>query len=271
MSSPTVAFKRLLLPSSPPTWTPSDPNLRLPGATAIDPCGIHALTYIPWEDRYLEPIDPLYRPFLLQVLPVLHVRTTDVHVATCLPFAAKLLHAETEPLDARLVHLAFILHDGGWSQLTDSEIKASLGVSGLALSAEAVGPKVRHAELGRNLAEHLLKAHPLGPPLPAEQECEIYQAILYNDRLQELAGQGDLPATLRRVCDVDHLWSFTHENFWQDTACKRVTPEAYLRNLRADLQAGFVGEPARRTARKMLAARADEVHSWQAWRSQHDA
>jgi len=269
--SPAVAFKRFPLPSSPPAWIPSDLNLQLPDATGVDPGRMHALAYLPWEDRYLDPIDPLYRQFFLQVLPYLHVRTTDVHVATCLPFAAELLRAETEPVDARLVHLAFILHDCGWSQLSASEIAASLGVTGLALTAEAAGPKLRHAELGRDLAERLLKAHPLDPPLTTEQERQIYQAILFHDRPQELAAQGDLPATLRMVCDVDHLWSFTHENFWQDTVRKRVTPEAYLQNLGIDLQACFVGEPARRTAQQMLAARADEVQSWQAWGNQHGA
>ena len=271
MSSPAVAFKPFPLPSSPPAWIPADLNLRLPDATAIDPGGIHALAYIPWDDRYLDPIDPLYRQFFLQVLPYLHVRTTDVHVATCLPFAAELLRAETEPVDARLVHLAFILHDCGWSQLTASEIAASLGVTGLALTAEAVGPKVRHAELGRDLAERLLKAHPLDPPLTTEQEAQIYQAILFHDRPQELAAQGDLPATLRMVCDVDHLWSFTHENFWQDTVRKGVDPPAYLANLGADLESCFVGEAGRCKAKQMLAARADEVQSWQAWRNQHGA
>lgn len=266
-----MAFKQFPLPSSPPAWIPSDLNLQLPDATAIDPAEMHALAYIPWDDRYLAPIDPLYRQFFLEVLPYLHVRTTDVHVATCLPFARELIAAESEPVDERVVHLAFILHDCGWSQLSASEIAASLGVTGLALTAEAVGPKVRHAELGRDLAERLLKAHPLDPPLTPEQEGQIYQAILFHDRPQELGAQGDLPATLRLVCDVDHLWSFTHEDFWQDTVRKRVTPVAYLQNLGSDLAAYFVGEPARRKARQMLEARTQEVDAWAAWNSRQRA
>ena len=130
----------------------------------------HALAYIPWDDRYLDPIDPLYRQFFLQVLPCLHVRTTDVHVATCLPFAAELLRAEAEPVDARLVHLAFILHDCGWSQLTRERDRSQPGSHRTGAHRRGRGPKVRHAELGRDLAERLLKAHPLDPPLTTEQE-----------------------------------------------------------------------------------------------------
>ena len=73
------------------------------------------------------------------------------------------------------------------------------------------------------------------------------------------------------VCDVDHLWSFTHENFWQDTVRKGVDPPAYLANLGADLESCFVGEAGRRKAKQMLKARANEVRSWQAWRNQHGA
>jgi len=86
-------------------------------------------------------VDEAYRDFFKVVLPFLHARSTDVHVATCLPFIKDLIQAETEPVDERVVQIAFILHDSGWSQMSELEIAESLGVTGLSLSGQAIQPK----------------------------------------------------------------------------------------------------------------------------------
>ena len=214
-------------------------------------------------------VDPSYRAFFRAVLPYLHARTTDVHVATCLPYVKELLCTEVGSVDEQVINLAFILHDSGWSQMTEQEIAGSLGVVGLALSGEAVDPKERHAVLGKELAELILGNYAFQPPLTARQKELIYQAILYHDKPQELASMGVIPPEIRTVCDVDHLWSFTHANFWQDTVRKGVKPDIYLKNLERDLDGYFVGEQARRKARHMLGLRAAEARSWEEWVSRH--
>ena len=264
-ASASTSFKRFSLPDGKWAWIPTDVDLRLPETPVVEPGRLHALAFIPWDDRYLVPINPGYRGFFQTVLPYLHVRTTDVHVATCLPYAGELIAAESEPVDERVVHIAFILHDCGWSQMGEEEIADSLGVEGLAFSTTAIGPKARHAELGRDLAQRLLREFPPEPPLTAGQEEMIFHAILFHDKPEQLAIQGDLPASVRVVCDVDHLWSFTHENFWQDTVRKGVDPRQYLQNLGLDLEGYFVGETARRKARQMLEARTQEVDAWASW------
>jgi hypothetical protein len=80
---------------------------------------------------------------------------------------------------------------------------------------------------------------------------------------------GGIPAEVRMVCDVDHLWSFTHANFGQDTVRKGVEPSTYLENLEHDLDGYFVGEGGRRKIRQMIEQRSAEVKSWEEWVAQH--
>jgi len=270
MATQQVApFKALALPTGDPAWIPSDLHLRVPRSTSVAPELVHYLTSIPWDAKYAGLVDPEYRDLFNLVLPYLHARTTGVHVATCLPFARELIQATPGTVDERVVHVAFILHDTGWSQMSEQEIADSLGVDGLALSGAAVGPKARHAELGRDLAQRILREHPLEPPLTDEQKEMIYRAILFHDKPEQLAAMGDLPPSIQIVCDTDHLWSFTHENFWQDTVRKRVDPSVYLEHLGKDLDGYFVTKAGKPKARQMLRDRGVEVESWKDWMRKH--
>ena len=197
------------------------------------------------------------------MLPYLHVRTTDVHVATCLRFAKELIRENPSTIDERVVHVAFILHDTGWSQMTEAEIAGSLGVDGLALFGAAIGPKAHHVELGRDLAERILSEYMFDPPLSDRQKEMIFTAILFHDKPEQLAAMGGVSAEIQTVCDTDHLWSFTHENFWQDTVRKGVDPRAYLENLGKDLEGYFVTGAGKRRAAAMLGERRAEVVAWQ--------
>ena len=256
-------FKPFDLPSGERAWIPSDLHVAVPDSASIAPDLLHYLVYIPWDRRLLDLVDPEYRDFFSFVLPHLHVRTTDVHVATCLRFAKELIRATPSTVDERVVHVAFILHDSGWSQMTEAEMAASLGVEGLALSGAAIGPKARHVELGRDLAERILSEYIFDPPLSDRQKEMIYTAILFHDKPEELAAMGGVPAEIQMVCDTDHLWSFTHENFWQDTVRKGVDPRVYLENLGEDLDGYFVTEPGKRRAARMLEERRAEVEAWE--------
>jgi hypothetical protein len=262
--SPSLTFAPVRLPTGESAWIPSDVELKFPDRASVDISRLHCLAYIPWRDTYLARVDGAYRDFFVTVLPYLHARTTNVHVATCLPFVPELIRAVPESVDERIVTIAFILHDSGWSQMTEEEIAASLGVQGLALSGGALDPKARHAVLGREIAQRVLETYRFQPPLTDSQRDLIYMAILYHDKPEELARQGGLSAEVKLVCDVDHLWSFTHENFWQDTVRKGVAAAAYVKNLEGDLDGYFVTEPGRQQARRLLKARRAEVTLWQA-------
>lgn len=259
------SFTLFHLPTSQAAWIPADIELRIPDKTFLDPSLLHYLITIPWHDKYLELVDEAYRDFFKVVLPFLHVRTTDVHVATCFPLIKELVQGEQETVDERVVSIAFMLHDSGWSQMSEVEIAKSLGVQGLALSREAINPKTRHAILGQQIAQKILGEYPFDPPLTSEQKDEIYQAILFHDKPQELATGGGIPTSLKVVCNVDHLWSFSHPNFWQDTLRKGVQPDLYLENLGKDLEAYFVSEAGKQKARQLLEARGVEVAAWKNW------
>jgi hypothetical protein len=259
-------FVRFDAPYSPPAWIPADVELRVPENHELDAHLLHFLVFIPWQDEYVQRVPRAYRRFFTAVLPYLCARSTDVHVATCLPYLAPLIADYGEPVIERAAYVAFILHDSGWSQMSDAEIAASLGVSGLALSGDAVQPKLRHVELGADIARRVLGAYSFDPPLTAEEVRLIEQAVLLHDKPDEVAHAGP---SVRVVCDVDHLWSFTHENFWQDTVRKGVSPPAYLVNLEADLDAYFVSNPGRRMARALIVDRKAEVVAWRAWVREH--
>jgi hypothetical protein len=241
----------------------------VPQSAPVAPDLLHYLIYILWDPSYLDRVDPEYRDFFSFVHPYLRARTTDVHVATCLPYAKELIRDSSAhavgPIDERVVHVGFILHDSGWSQMSGAEIAASLGVAGLALSGAAVAPKARHVELARDLAVGILRDYHFDPPLTDEQREMIYTAILFHDKPEELATMGGVPASIQVVCDTDHLWSFTHENFWQDTVRKGVPPQEYVENLAEDLDGYFVTAAGRRRARLMLEERAVEVRLWEDW------
>ncbi|HTX90506.1 MAG TPA: hypothetical protein VMC09_04735 [Anaerolineales bacterium] len=259
---PPASFHKLILPSGESAWIPEDVELRIPDTTSLAAADLHYLIYIPWRSSYVELIEPGYRDFFQVVLPYLHTRTTDVHVATCFPFIRELIQAASEPVDEQVVRIAFLLHDSGWSQMSDVEIAHSLGVQGLSLSGEAINPKARHAVLGQAVAEKVLGEYEFQPTLSGAQKDMIYQAILFHDKPEELAASGEIPPSLKLVCDVDHQWSFTHANFWQDTVRKGNRPDEYLANLGRDLESYFVTEAGKQKARHQLEERQREVEAW---------
>jgi hypothetical protein len=200
-----------------------------------------------------------YRALFQFVLPHLAVRTTDVHVATCMPFVHQLIQMLDVEVDESVVSIALILHDIGWSRLSEAEVASSLGVSGLKLTPGASGPKEKHVVLGQELAAKILDTYEFNPALSTNQKQLILDSVLYHDKPWELAGKNDTPMELKLVCDVDHLWSFTHQNFWQDTVRKGVGPEAYLKNLQSDLDEYFITNEAKTLAKQMLDERKAEV------------
>ena len=247
---------------------PEDVTLSLPIGLTIDKKDWHYLVSIPWEDNYISNVPDDFKDFFRFVLPYLSARTTNVHVATCLGYLDQLISEfPEENINRRVVGLSLILHDIGWSSLSEQEIANSLGVSGLKLTDVAMGPKEKHAIVGEKLARKLLGEGDsdgefrFEPNLTSEEKELIFKAIRYHDKPEEIAGADEVPIEVKLLIDLDHIWSFIHEDFWLDTIRKGVDPHDYLENLSNDLDSYFVTEPGKKLAKKLLDERRVEVES----------
>jgi len=242
---------------------PQDIPLAFPKDTTLPPEDIHFLLYIPWQESYLRFVPEEYREFYTEVLPYLSARTTDVHTAVCIQYLNEFISKADQPgkkVNKNILAYALMLHDSGWSQISQEEVAASLGVTGLALNEKAMEPKEKHAVLGAQIAKDILSGKSIQLGLVQEEIEIICKAILYHDKPTEVAGsQNEMPIEVQLLVDLDHLWSFTHLNFWQDILRKGVSPQDYLVNLENDLDQYFVTEIGKNKARKLLAERKAEV------------
>lgn len=253
-------FKTITLPDNTRALIPTDINLVFPKSTNIDTDQVRSLAFIPWGDQYLEFVPEEYKPFFKFVLPHLHARTTDVHTAICLPLLTRMLNQHQRDLNRRVIYIALILHDCGWSQLSDKEIADSLSYSGaIPTSAAAKAPKVKHAELGSKLSREILDKFEFSPSLTDAEKEEVCQIVLHHDLPTEQITQLPEGIELYLLADADRLWSYTHENFWQDTIRKNVPPAKYLRNLSGEIDDYFSTEIGRALARQLLQDRQKEV------------
>lgn len=239
---------------------PFDIRLALPKSTALSPDQQHFLIYIPWRESYLELVPAEYREFFIAILPYLHARTTDVHTAVSMSFLKDFVTQFSDPINERAVALALMLHDAGWSKLSELEIANSLGVTGLKLTENAIAPKEKHAIESEKIARKVLTDTLFAPPLSNEEIELICQAVRFHDQPEAVAGADEpMPLEVQILVDLDHIWSFTHENFWQDTVRKGVYAADYVVNLENDLDSYFVTTQGKALARKLLAERKSEV------------
>jgi len=246
-----------------PTDFPADIELALPSNSELPLEQQHFLLYIPWKEEYLSLVPAEFRPFFEKIRPYLGVRTTDVHTAISASYLDTFLSRLDQPINRRVVAIALLLHDSGWSQLTELEVANSLGVKGLKLNETALGPKEKHAIEGEKIARQVLSSYTFEPALTTQELELICKAILYHDKPEAVAGAAQpMPLEVQALVDLDHLWSFTHENFWQDTLRKGVMPQVYLENLSTDLESYFVTSAGKELARELLAQRAVEVATY---------
>ena len=221
------------------------------------------LIYLPLSDEYLQFVPQDFQEFYNQILPYLSARTTDVHTAVCMQYLDEFI-AQAEALghkvNRNVLAYALMLHDSGWSQMTKQEIASSLGVKGLALTETALASKEKHAVFGEQIVRKILKAKQMEFGLTDLEIELICKAILYHDKPEAVAGsENKMPMEVQLLVDLDHVWSFTHLNFWQNTLLKGVDPKKYLENLRADLDSYFVTDIGKNKAKELLAQREKEV------------
>lgn len=223
----------------------------------------HYLLYLPWEDHYLSFIPDEYQSFFLVAKPYLGVRSTDVHVAHCFRHLPELIATyeqySARNLDDKIVALALILHDIGWSILSQDEIVASLGVEGLKVVGNSVGPKEKHAIEGEKLAHKLLMEYQNELQITEEQISMICQCVRWHDQPEQVAQNSQLADEIQVIVDADHLWSFVYEGFWMDVMRKGVEPNRYVQNLNTDLDNYFVTSAGKKLARKLLSERMSEI------------
>lgn len=144
--------------------------------------------------------------------------------------------------------------------MSEEEIASSLGVTGLALTEQAIGPKEKHAVLGAEIARKVLTPRQAELGMSDQDRETIATAILYHDKPEQVVNaENEMPMEVQLLVDLDHLWSFTYLNFWQDTQRKGVAPREYLNNLQRDLDSYFVTELGRQKARSLLLERAREI------------
>ena len=247
------SFRRLRLPDGRTKLIPDDVLLRFP-IRASEPELAIKLVEIPWDEAYWQRIPMEFREYWDRAFRYLHVRTTDVHTAVCLMIMDEFLSLFS-PLsfDRLVIGVGIIFHDAGWSKLSDMQVSASLGVVGLTLSKEAIGPKEAHLEEGRKIVEEELSHF---SELTDIQRQIITQIVAFHDFPERSTDNG---MSFKIACDLDHLWSFTHENFWQDTVRKDVDPHDYWENLKHDMDGYFVTPQGKKQAMRMLAERRDDL------------
>ncbi len=86
----------------------------------------NTLIYIPWHNKYLEYVPEEWKDFFKKALPHLGVRTTDVHTAICTSYIDKIIELNGGEVNRRVVALGLILHDSGWSGVSEQDIIDSL-------------------------------------------------------------------------------------------------------------------------------------------------
>ena len=258
----TIRFRTVITPSGKVAYIPDDINIAFPSKPNLSGKIVQPLAYIPWDKKYLSFVPSQYEAFYKYLLPNLHARTTDVHTAICLPLLDLLLKNFPMKINKNVVYLGLILHDVGWSMLSDKEIADSLSYHGLRLSSMAKAPKNKHAKLGALLAKKILADFKFTPPLNPKEIKQILDIILYHDITPDLISNGTVTPELYLVSDADRLWSYTHENFWQDTIRKNVQPVMYLDNLSNELKGYFYTPQGKDLAKKLLSERELELNQY---------
>lgn len=257
----SLVFKRIKTPDGKYFYIPKDIRIVFPKENLL-PSDIRRSAYIPWEPKYLELCPKQFRSFFQAVLPHLKTRTTDVHTARCLSYIDKLIEGVKEEknleINRKVVALGLILHDCGWSALSKKEVADSLAsYKGLRIRGKATKPKLKHAEKGVQIAKRVLNHYQFKPFLSEKERELILGTVFWHDKVEK-ARKKKLAIEIKLVADLDHLWSYTYLNFWQDTIRKDVNPQDYIKNLKKDLDYYFIFKAGRKIAKSLLGKRKKE-------------
>jgi HD superfamily phosphodiesterase len=164
---------------------------------------------------------------------LLETRNNTLHTRICYHYALILLEAEGG--DPRVVLPAILLHDVGYSQLPEKEIKDSFG------------PIINKPELQRlhelegvRLAGKILREI----DYPADMILSVQALIDGHDTRETAHDINDMI-----VKDADKLWRYSHEGFFLNFQWFDLDPQAYMERLTSKIPVWFFLETA-----KILAA-----------------
>lgn len=249
-------FKEVLSPVDERIYyVPKDIDIRFPGQYDVSPERLHLLAHIPWNDAYLAQVPTQYHDFFNYVLPHLNVRTTDVHTARSVSFVRELVDGIGRPVDERVIYIALIVHDCGWSRLTQHDIADSLDYSSIAFTPKAATAKIKHTVYGSAQALQLLTEYAVDLQLTLQQMHFISDVVHYHERPYQYGGPKKTPLELIIACEADRLWPFTHENFWLDTIRKGVEPAQYIENVASAVDEMLLTKQGKAIALRLLAER----------------
>ncbi len=244
---------------------PKDIKLFFPKEKNLSPSDIKKLAYIPWHVKYLNLCPKEYRLFFKKVLPHLNSRTTNVHTAVSLSYLDKLIkEVEKEKrtkIKRDIVAMGLILHDCGWSALTKKEIINSLSdYKELKIKGVALKPKLKHAKEGVKIAKKILNNYNSKPHLTQKEKEIILEAVFWHDKTEKLKNK-KFPIEVKLIADLDHLWSYSYLNFWQDTIRKNINPQEYIKNLEKSIDYYFIFNSSKKMAKSLLTQRKKELKS----------
>jgi HD superfamily phosphodiesterase len=181
----------------------------------------------------------IYKELLDLALPYLGVRENDLHTRIACSFAIRLLR--TEKAKEQVVLPAILLHDIGYSQLTDEEINAAFGPDLKDKTYQRM-----HEMEGARLARQLLEGRGF-----CEPEVEAICAIIdgHDSRLVTISPEDAL------VKDADKLFRYTRSGVDFVLRWTGLGRGAYLRWLEEQIPTCFFTASAKTIAREHLSKR----------------
>lgn len=257
-----INFQKITLPTGDVKHIPDDITVEFPKQAEVTLERLRLLAFIPWDDAYEEHIPVQYRYFFTFAMPYLGARTTNVHTALSASFVPELMSSIGRPDDELLLYLAVILHDCGWSMVSQSEIADSLDYKAIAYTPIAAHAKMKHTIYGAALAFRLLDEYSFEQPLGLEQKELIGDIVRFHETPWRYNSSTEsLPRELVITCEADRLWSFTHEGFWLDTIRKDVEPSEYLQSCEKAVDEMMLTESGKQIARRLIDDRRKEVQA----------
>lgn len=188
-----------------------------------------------------------YQKIWETALPFQDKRDDAGHAEIVTRFATKL--CELEKADGDIVIPAAILHDIGWSQLSEEEKFIIFGSN--ATKEEMLHVRIRHQKEGAKLAEEILEKL----KYPSEQIKQILEIISQHDTRKGFFSKED--GIMR---DADKLWRFSKVGLDADIRRREMPFDEYYNRMEKRIEEDnfFFSESAKLLAREELIERRKE-------------
>lgn len=183
-------------------------------------------------DQGWEIQDSFYGNLYNKAAHLLKTRNNTLHTRFCYHCALNLLEAEGG--DPQIVLPAILLHDVGYSQLPEKEIR------------NAFGPTIKNPELQRL---HELESVRLAGKMlreidyPADMILSVEAIIDGHDTRDTAHDLNDMI-----VKDADKLWRYSYEGFYLNYQWFELTPQAYMDRLTSKIPVWFFLKTSKRLA-----------------------